>query len=255
MDVETPSKAYVQNKHFYWEPITILVEDQLFKVTRRMFEESSEVFSTMFSLPQGGSSPVDGSDDEHPLVLQGIKSIDFENLLKAIVDAGRQAAPKSENEWLSALKLATMWGMSNIRRTAINEITQLKSMSDVDQVILGKDYAVVDWVISGYQALTKRKTVVSIEDASRLTLPTCLKVWQAQVSTSNPAPAGLRFGERPEHQILNDIFSSELDEVYERALALGDGARPRPPRFSPQAPPPMSAFASSSPFGRGFVVS
>ncbi len=110
MDVKTPSKAYIQNKHFYWEPITILVslllhivqsrreadllftqvEDQLFKVTRRMFEESSEVFSTMFSLPQGGSSPVDGSDDEHPLVLQGIKSTDFENLLKAIVDAGRQ---------------------------------------------------------------------------------------------------------------------------------------------------------------------
>ncbi len=65
------------------------VEDQLFKITRRMFEESSEMFSTIFSPPQGGSSPVDGSDDEHPLVLQGIKSTDFENLLKAIVDAGR----------------------------------------------------------------------------------------------------------------------------------------------------------------------
>lgn len=232
MDVEEPPKAYTQNKHFYWEPITILVEDQLFKVTRRMFEESSEVFSTMFSLPQGGSSSVDGSDDEHPLVLQGIKSADFENLLKAIVDAGRQEVPKSEAEWLSALKLATMWGMSNIRRTAIKEVTQLKSMSDVDQVILGKDYAVVDWVMSGYQTLTKRKTIVSIEDATRLTLPTCLKVWQAQVST-NP---GFRFGETSqEHQTLNEIFSSELDEIYQRGLALGDGARSLRPRFF--APP------------------
>ncbi|KAK0226434.1 hypothetical protein IW262DRAFT_766760 [Armillaria fumosa] len=248
MDVEAPSKAYTQNKHFYWEPITILVEDQLFKVTRRMFEESSEVFSTMFSLPQGGSSFVDGSDDEHPLVLQGIKSADFENLLKAIVDAGREEVPKSEAEWLSALKLATMWGMSNIRRTAIKEITQLKSMSDVDQVILGKDYAVMDWVISGYQALTKRKTIVSIEDATRLTLPTCLKVWQAQVST-NP---GFRFGETwQEHQTLNDIFSSELDEIYQRGLALGDGARLLPPRFSapPSAPPPFGSSAFGRPFG------
>ncbi|KAK0195916.1 hypothetical protein F5146DRAFT_924703, partial [Armillaria mellea] len=232
----------------------LTVENQLFKVTRRMFEESSEVFSTMFSLPQGDSSPVDGSDDEHPLVLQGIKSVDFENLLKAIVDAGRQAVPKSEAEWLSALKLATMWEMSTIRRTAIKEITQLKGMSDVDQVILGKDYAVVDWVISGYQALTKRNTVVSIEDAARLTLPTCLKVWQAQVSM-NPAPEGLRFGEaRPEHQILNDIFSSELDEVYQRALALGDRPRLLPPRFSLpvplSAPPPFGSIA----FNRGFAV-
>ncbi|KAK0486319.1 hypothetical protein IW261DRAFT_791366 [Armillaria novae-zelandiae] len=239
MDVEAPLKAYIQNKHFYWEPITILVEDQLFKVTRRMFEESSEVFSTMFSLPQGGSSPVDGSDDEHPLVLQGIKSVDFESLLKAIVDAGQQVVPKSKAEWLSALKLATMWGMSNIRHRAIKEITQLKGMSDVDQVILGKDHAVVDWVISGYQALMKRRTVISIEDATRLTLPTCLKVWQAQVSTNSPAPAELRFGAiRPGHQILNDIFSSELDEVYQRGLALGDGARLLPPRFSPPPVPP-----------------
>ncbi len=44
----------------------------------------------MFGLPHGDSSSVDGSDDKHPLVLQGIKSTDFENLLKGIVDAGRQ---------------------------------------------------------------------------------------------------------------------------------------------------------------------
>ncbi len=136
-------------------------------------------------------------------------------------------APKSENEWLSALKLATMWGMSNVRRTAINEISQLKSMSDADQVVFGKDYAVVDWVMSGCRALTKpNRGIVSIEDASRLTLPICLKVWQGQLSL------GISPREISDEGILDYIFSSELDEVYERGLTLGDEARPRPPRFS-----------------------
>ncbi|KAK0459191.1 uncharacterized protein EV420DRAFT_1538801 [Desarmillaria tabescens] len=254
MDDQAHSKAHARNKTFYWELITFLVEDQLFKVTRHMFEESSEVFSTMLSLPQGTTSPVDGSDDEHPLVLQGVKSADFENLLKVMVHTGRESVPKlSHNEWLSALKLATMWGMTSIRRMAISEITQLNNMTDVDQVMLGREYAVVDWVMSGYQALTKRKDVISIPDASRLTLSTCLKVWQAQVSILN-ATASSGFGSAPvDRGPLDDIFASELDEVYQKGIALGDGIRSHNPRFSPQTPPPTASasFGGFSGTGRG----
>ena len=39
----------------------------------------------MFSLPQDNVGVVDGSDDEHPLVLQGVESADFENILEALV--------------------------------------------------------------------------------------------------------------------------------------------------------------------------
>ncbi|KAK0212365.1 hypothetical protein DFS33DRAFT_1492124 [Desarmillaria ectypa] len=254
MDDKAPSKAYIRNSSFYWELITFLVEDQLFKVTRHMFEESSEVFSTILSLPQGSSSPVDGSDDEHPLVLQGVKGADFENLLKVMVHAGRQSAPKlSHNEWLSALKLATMWGMTTVRRMAINEITQLNSMTDVDQVIFGREHAVVDWVISGYQALTKRKTVISMQDASRLSLSTCLKVWQVQVSPLNSV-ASPSFGSSAssaENHTLDDMFASELDEVYQRGITFGDGIRSHNPRFSPQAAPTtFSPFGSTRKEGR-----
>ncbi len=102
MNVTTPSGACIRNSKFYWEPVTFLVrpslnlselrlisasqvENQLFKVARHLFVDSSEVFSTMFSLPQGNVDVVDGSDDEHPLVLQDVKSADFEHLLAALV--------------------------------------------------------------------------------------------------------------------------------------------------------------------------
>ncbi len=155
--------------------------------------------------------------------------------------------------------------MVDIRCMAIHDITESKSLSDVDQVILGREYAVVDWVISGYQALTKRTTIVSMQSASRLTLSTCLKVWQAQVSISNASASQGCGSDKPEHDTLNNMFASELDEVYHRGLAFGDGVRPSKPRFpstdlcghnrgswfpaSPRKPPPGNPAIPLSPFG------
>ncbi|KAK0226436.1 hypothetical protein IW262DRAFT_1457663 [Armillaria fumosa] len=246
MDNKASSKEHNRNPKFYWEPVTFLVEDQLFKVTRHMLDKASKTFLTMV-LPQGDGAAVAGVDDERPVVIKGVRSADFENLLNSTVHAEQKEVPKfSKDEWLSVLELATMWGMLDIRRMAINEITESKSLSDVDQVILGREFAVADWVISGYRALTKRKTIVSMHSASRLTLSTCLKVWQAQVSISNASGS-----DKTEHGTLDDMFASELDEVYQRGLVFGDDARASKPRFSatptPIPPPPPSfAFLSSS---------
>ncbi|KAK0494932.1 hypothetical protein EDD18DRAFT_1463964 [Armillaria luteobubalina] len=248
MDNKTSSKEYNRNPKFYWEPVTFLVEDQFFKVTRHMLDKASKTFLTMV-LPQGDAAAVAGVDDEHRVVIKGVRSADFENLLNSIVHAEQKEVPKfSKDEWLSVLKLATMWGMVDIRRMAINDINQSKSLSDVDQVILGREHAVVDWVISGYRALTKRKTVVSMHNASRLTLSTCLKVWQAQISILN-ASVSQGFGsDKPEHDTLNDMFASELDEVYHMGLAFGDGVRPSKPRF-PASPMPRPSPGTVIPFG------
>ncbi|KAK0459194.1 uncharacterized protein EV420DRAFT_1538807 [Desarmillaria tabescens] len=246
MDDKPPSKAYQRNPEFYWEPVTFLVEDQLFKVTRHMLEKSSKTFLTAV-LPREDTAAVAGSDDEHPVVIPGVRRADFENLLKSIVHAEQKAIPQfSQDEWFSVLDLATRWRMADVRRMAILEITLLNSMKDVEQVVLGKEYAVVGWVRSGYWALTKRKTVVSTYSAKRLTLPTCLKVWQAQVSILNAAALRGYGPDNLEDQILNDIFASELDVVYQQSLAFGDEPRLFMPNFSKiglpafLVPPPLT---------------
>lgn len=135
-----------------------------------------------------------------------------------------------------------MWGMHGARRLAIRELTKLK-MSDADRVVYGKEYAVVDWVISGYRNLGRRRNGITSEDVSRLTLPTWRKVRQAQVSTST-APVGGR-GERA-NQVLEDIFSSKLDDIYQRSQAFGDEERSPKPSFMPSPPCQMSIRGSSS---------
>ena len=66
--------------------ITWQVEDQLFKVPRRNFAIESEIFSDMFQLPvptTAGHS-LDGSSDDQPLRLDGIKKSDFVQLLRVM---------------------------------------------------------------------------------------------------------------------------------------------------------------------------
>ncbi|KAK0212363.1 hypothetical protein DFS33DRAFT_1376863 [Desarmillaria ectypa] len=193
MDAKPPSKAHKQNANFYWEPVTFLVEDQLFKVTRHMLAKSSKTLLTMVS-PRGMLP----------------RWLDLMTSIRGHTREQKAVPRLSPDEWLSVLKLATMWGMVDIRRMAINEITQLKLMTD---------------------ALTKRQAVF-MQSTSELTLPTCLKVWQAQVSILNACVLREHGPDKPEHQILNDMFASELDKVYQRGIAFGDDARHSKPGFS-----------------------
>lgn len=55
---------------------------------RQNFITESEVFADMFELPppsgQGVEAALDGSDDDKPLRLEGIKKSDFEQLLRVM---------------------------------------------------------------------------------------------------------------------------------------------------------------------------
>jgi hypothetical protein len=62
------------------------VENELFKLPRRNFATESEIFSHMFDLPvptAGVLSP-DGSNEDKPLHLEGIKKSDFLPLLEVM---------------------------------------------------------------------------------------------------------------------------------------------------------------------------
>lgn len=67
------------------DPCLLQVEDTLFRVPSFIFRDS-EVFQDMLSIPQGtATGAVEGSDDEHPLVLSSYLAQDFEQLLKVLI--------------------------------------------------------------------------------------------------------------------------------------------------------------------------
>jgi hypothetical protein len=60
------------------------VEGCLFKVPRAYFERDSEVFCSLFQLPVAQDLPIEGSSDQKPLHLEGVKEDDFRQLLKVM---------------------------------------------------------------------------------------------------------------------------------------------------------------------------
>jgi hypothetical protein len=60
------------------------VEDTLFRVPRFIFLRS-EVFNDMLSVPQGDGGTIEGTDDDHPLILPSYLASDFEQLMKVLL--------------------------------------------------------------------------------------------------------------------------------------------------------------------------
>lgn len=60
-------------------------EDTLFRVPKDRFEKMSDVFRTMFTLPSGTDcQQVEGNDDDHPLVLEGVHADNFHQILRLL---------------------------------------------------------------------------------------------------------------------------------------------------------------------------
>ncbi|KAG7449824.1 uncharacterized protein BT62DRAFT_963326 [Guyanagaster necrorhizus] len=222
--------SHPRSSEFYWQSVIFLVGGQLYQVPRHHFEKSSDIFASMFSLPPDTESAVaDGSDDDHPIELQGVESKDFECLLKVLfTDARVESTPLLPEEWLLVLRLANMWVMSKVRQIAIYELKKL-SLTDVARVVYGREFAVSEWVISGYRDLVDRRNAVSEAEAQQLGLTTTLQLWQVQMKLVTRMPMGAMgsaYGYRPpptpRDVFLNEVFEAEIEDINRRAEAFGD---------------------------------
>ncbi|KAF6749179.1 hypothetical protein DFP72DRAFT_914484 [Ephemerocybe angulata] len=147
-----------------WDTVVFKVEDGLFRVPRHGFVEASEVFATMFSLPtRAGSRPedeIEGQSADNPIVLEGYLKVDFLALLKVLyptydeVMAGRFNMTKSE--WISALKLSTVWGIRKIRQWAIKELSSPAFIhTPLEKIEYARAYHISNWLVEGISAIVK----------------------------------------------------------------------------------------------------
>ncbi|KAF9445060.1 hypothetical protein P691DRAFT_762826 [Macrolepiota fuliginosa MF-IS2] len=112
---------YERDTEYYMETTTVLLDNCLFKIPLYYFSRYSDVFSTAFTLPPPIDGMRGGQSDQNPIKLEGVSKDDFRGLLRAMYPTG-PAIPGKDlvlAEWISALKLATMWGFAEIRRRAI----------------------------------------------------------------------------------------------------------------------------------------
>lgn len=208
-----PSK----DDEFYMTFVTLQVEDTLFKVPRQTLEAQSPVFRDMFSLPPPPDVEVDGSSDEHPIVLpEPVKAIDFKRLLKVLLLPTSFVGPRlpkgDHDAWISVLKLSRMWEMEELRVLALRHLkypTGWKSAAE--KLALALKHEIRDWIVPGVNELAKRPEPISVEDAQILGLETALKVAavrESLVTDGLRLTAGCRIATNVDFtQIIKEIFS------------------------------------------------
>jgi hypothetical protein len=151
------------------------------------------IFSTAFSLPPSKDG-IEGLTEENPLILHQISKVDFKAFLRVLVPLYVNSTPSSFHSkycqeltasdvystpfrqvppnyskisveaWISTLKLSTMWEVTALRDLAIRNLNQL---GEVDMILLGSEYRVSQWFISGCTRLIMRKHGPTEEECNR----------------------------------------------------------------------------------------
>ncbi|KAH9857399.1 hypothetical protein C2E23DRAFT_719588 [Lenzites betulinus] len=181
-DHVTDSSLLRRDSDFYCQDIVFRVEDVLFKVPRRPFEDDSEVFSNMFTLPPANHpSGIEGSSDHNPLLLQGVTAEEFKALLYVLFPT-TYGGPRSltKDQWMSAMKLADMWFFVAVRNQAIVELHRLIS-SHAERVQVARRLQIPGWVEPALMELAYQD-VLSAADLQALGWATTAKLMQLRES-------------------------------------------------------------------------
>ncbi|KAF5355536.1 hypothetical protein D9758_006287 [Tetrapyrgos nigripes] len=169
---------------YYWETVVFLVEDTVFKIPKYHFAKSSEVFESMFSLPQGDKE-AEGNTDANPIRLEGIQAIDFRRFLKVLYPSQIpwREDETTMDEWKSILKLATLWRFLTLRKFAIDKLTS-QEMDVTERILMGREFSVSSWIKSGYSDLVSQDGPLSMETAKSIGYEAAVRVFRAREAAS-----------------------------------------------------------------------
>ncbi|KAJ7496813.1 hypothetical protein FB451DRAFT_1549850 [Mycena latifolia] len=224
-----------------------------------VFQASSARIQSVPVTIESADALSDGSDDNHPLKLEGISRQDFERLLEVLYPL--TAIPKTpvlaKYEWISVLKLANLWHFLEVRDLAIQQLTShAESLDCIERILFARKYDVSAWLRSGYTDLARRKEPISLEEARKIGLEVALQIYQAREAAVMPAG-------QPQNAYravdLGSLFQAELeraDSAYKPTprLPIAFGA-PRPRQrnatnsrtiFSAPTPAPSTGGASNT---------
>ncbi|KAI6015577.1 hypothetical protein EDC04DRAFT_643623 [Pisolithus marmoratus] len=205
------------------------VEDRLFRLPRQSLEAQSPVFKDMFAFPPPPGVDIEGSSDEHPIVLPDVVTVeDFKRLIKVLLPTSYYGTrlPKGDHDgWISVLKLSRMWQMEELHRAALNHLKySAVRKGAVEKLALALELEIEHWIMPGVNELARRSQPISIEDAQILGLETALKVAavrESLISESLRLRAGSKDAFTPFITKIFNLPVPEVSEVIDPLASLG----------------------------------
>ncbi|EPS96611.1 hypothetical protein FOMPIDRAFT_1099659, partial [Fomitopsis schrenkii] len=161
-----------RHERFYFDDgnVIFLVEDTLFNVHRYFLKRESPVFRDMFALTPDADAP-EGSSDEHPIVLEGTKSLDFACLLACLYPLSViQHDDMPAEHWSLALDFAVKWQFHDIRDLAVMKMMDLTTHASTLalQVAAARKHNMEGWYLDAFIKLCERGRPITPEEGELL---------------------------------------------------------------------------------------
>ncbi|EIM90897.1 uncharacterized protein STEHIDRAFT_118117 [Stereum hirsutum FP-91666 SS1] len=136
--------------------VIFLAEKTLFRIPPLRL--TTPHFTALFSLPDGGTSQVEGRTDDDPIRLPSqISARAFRAFMNMLYPELKQSNMELETaDLILALELATMWEFDHIRDQAITELGP-EPLAPLEQLLLGRRLRVAKWIRNAYERLCTQK--------------------------------------------------------------------------------------------------
>ncbi|KAF6757744.1 hypothetical protein DFP72DRAFT_890544 [Ephemerocybe angulata] len=137
--VDSAPASTKERSQFYFDPtcVVIQVESKVYRFPRYRLERFSDIFKDMFNLPPANDK--EGTSDEHPIILEGCTSFQFESLLSIMFPESIKPDITRE-QLLAALELSFMWEMAEVTQF-IHETLSSQPISPLRKIVLGLKYS------------------------------------------------------------------------------------------------------------------
>lgn len=85
----------------------------------------------------------------------------------------------THDEWVSVLRLSTLWQLVDIRELAIERMSTF-GIEPTDKIVLSQEFDVADWYEPACEELTTRSATLTMEEAKKIGLETAVRVFHAR---------------------------------------------------------------------------
>ncbi|KZP08638.1 hypothetical protein FIBSPDRAFT_761076, partial [Athelia psychrophila] len=174
---ERPSDPCSDHERFFLpaQNIFFLVRSTLPRISSSLTPllNIRQVSSTFYSVPRApfewhsSAFTRKGLSKEDPFILDDIKAAHFDNFLSILYPYAYGVYTASTvEEWTAILHLANEWRFESIRTLAIKHLAPIAT--DIDKIILGRQYAIDEWLADAYLAVCLREESLSKEEGTRM---------------------------------------------------------------------------------------
>ncbi|PPQ85830.1 hypothetical protein CVT25_003461 [Psilocybe cyanescens] len=159
----------VPDRFFNLTLVSFQVENTVFRVPKHGFDIPGTIFEAMFTLPSPENG--EGSSNDNPIYLSGIKEDHFRSFLQVIYPFREQPSVTKFDDWMGVLSISTLWEFTQIRNEAIAAVSsQINQKNVLQRIQLGRKYNVTDWIRNAYVELVQKDTL-KIEELSETSSP------------------------------------------------------------------------------------